>query len=224
MGYRRKIRVMIVDDHTLFREGLRQLLAAEPDIEVIAEAGNGKEALDKALALEPDVLLLDLQMPVLDGIAALREINQRCPRARTIVLTMYREDRLVFQAIRSGAYGYLLKDSDSAEVIKAIRAVSRGEALIDPAVAARVLEEFRSPSDSATGNDVLTAKETELLQLVTKGLSNLEIAKSLSLSEKTVRNKLSIIFQKLHISNRTEAALYAVKAGIAPLANLGTTK
>lgn len=213
----RKVSVLIADDHTLFRQGLRQLLEMEPDIEIVAEAGDGQEAIAKALSSRPDIALLDIQMPVLDGVAVIKRLGQLHPQGKCIVLTMYRQDKYVFDAIKSGAYGYLLKDSDFSDVVKAIRAVNRGEALVDPAIAIKVLEEFRKPLGVSVQKVSLTGREMEILKLVAKGLGNQEIAKTLCLSEKTVRNRLSIIFQKLHINNRTEAALYAIKEGIIPV-------
>ncbi len=212
-----RLRVMIADDHRMFRQGLRQILETQPDMVVVGEAGDGLEAVESAVRLRPDVALVDINMPGMDGVAAIREITERCPKARCIVITMYRRDRYLFEAIKAGAYGYLLKDADAADLLRAIRAVQRGEALVDPAIAARLLEEFRHPEEVGALQEGLTQRDVDLLRLLAQGLGNVEIAEKLFISEKTVRNRLSIIFQKLHLSNRTEAALYALREGLVPL-------
>ncbi len=214
-----RVRVLIADDHRMFRQGLRQILETQPDMEVIGEAGDGLEAVERAVRLQPDVTLVDINMPGMDGVAAIREITERCPAARCIVITMYRRDRYLFEAIKAGAYGYLLKDADAADLLRAIRAVQRGEALVDPAIAARLLEEFRHPEQAGAPQEGLTRRDVEVLRLLAQGLGNAEIAEKLFISEKTVRNRLSIIFQKLHLSNRTEAALYALREGLVPQAD-----
>ncbi len=210
-------RVLIADDHTMFRQGLKQLLETQPDLQAVGEAGDGLEAVEKALALRPDVVLVDINMPGMDGVTAIRQISEKCPGARCIVITMYRRDRYLFEAIKAGAYGYLLKDADAADLLRAIRAVRRGEALVDPSIAARLLEEFRRPEPGAAPQEQLTQRDLEVLRLVAQGLNNFEIAERLFISEKTVRNRLSVVFQKLHLSNRTEAALYALREGLASL-------
>lgn len=213
----KRMRVLIADDHRMFRQGLRQILETQPDMEVIGEAADGVEVVEKAVRLQPDVVLVDINMPGKDGVAAIREITERLPKARCIVITMYRRDRYLFEAIKAGAYGYLLKDADAADLLRAIRAVQRGEALVDPAIAARLLEEFRHPEQAETPQEGLTQRDVELLRLLAQALGNAEIAEKLFVSEKTVRNRLSVIFQKLHLSNRTEAALYALREGLASL-------
>lgn len=212
-----KVRVLIADDHTMFRQGLRQILETQEEMEVVGEAGDGLEAVEQAVILQPDVVLMDINMPGLDGVSAIRQITQRCPRAKSVVLTMYRRDRYLFEAIKAGAYGYLLKDADAADLLRAIRAVVQGEALVDPSIALRLLDELRRRDEQPEPQVVLTQRDVEVLRLVAQGLANSEIAQKLVVSEKTVRNRLSVIFQKLHLSNRTEAALYALREGLAPL-------
>ncbi len=212
-----RARMLIADDHRMFRQGLRQILETQPDMEVVGEAGEGQEAVEKAVRLHPDVVLMDINMPGVDGVAAIREITERCPGTKCIVITMYRRDHYLFEAIKAGAYGYLLKDADAADLLRAVRAVRRGEALVDPAIAARLLEEFRRHEQSGVPHEELTPRDIELLRLLALGLGNADIAEKLVVSEKTVRNRLSIIFQKLHLSNRTEAALYALRQGLAPV-------
>ncbi|MBI3961200.1 MAG: response regulator transcription factor [Deinococcus sp.] len=213
------IRLLLADDHRMFRQGLRQILETEGDMEVIAEAGNGQEAVAKAHELHPDVVLMDINMPGLDGVKAAQLISRNAPGTAVIILTMYRQDDYIFEAIKAGARGYLLKDADSEELVRAIHAVAQGEALIDPTIATRVLAEFRRPQEPPAEH--LTAREEEILRQVARGASNREIAQALGLSEKTVKNRLSEIFSKLSLSNRTEAALYAVREGLVSLKDKG---
>ncbi len=213
------IRVLIADDHRLFRQGLRQICEAVGRFEVIGEAENGQEAVELARRLKPDVVLMDIQMPVLDGVEATRLITTSDPTVRVLILTMYKQDRYVFEAIKAGARGYLLKDIDEQELVDAVRAVHRGEALIDPGLAARLLEEFRRLSQSAADVEDLTPGEMDVLRLVAQGLDNKSIARELSLSERTVANRLSEIYQKLHVASRTQAALVALRRGWARLEN-----
>ena len=213
----RMSRVLVADDHTMFRQGLKQLLETQPDMQVVGEAGDGSEAVEKAVALQPDVVLVDINMPGVNGVMAIRQISEKCPKARCIVITMYRRDRYLFEAIKAGAYGYLLKDADAADLLRAIRSVRRGEALVDPSIAAKLLEEFRRPDPGAGPGEELTQRDLEVLRLVAQGLNNSEIAERLFISDKTVRNRLSVVFQKLHLGNRTEAALYALREGLASL-------
>ncbi len=218
----KKIRIVIADDHTMVRQGLSQICEAEPDMTVIGQATNGEEARRLAALLQPDVMIMDINMPVMDGVQATRRITAHDPNIGIIVLTMYRQDQYVFEAIKAGARAYLLKDADSDELLRAIRAVAAGEALLDPAIALKMMEEFRrlqDPKESGAEDDLtsLTERELDILRLVAQGLDNHEIAACLSLSEKTVRNRLTVIFEKLRVRNRTQAALVALRRGLASL-------
>lgn len=205
-------RIVLADDHKLFRQGLRQMLETKGGFTVVAEAENGQQAVALARERRPDVILMDIQMPGLDGVQATRQIVEHDPTVRVIILTMYRQDKYVFEAIRAGARGYLLKDTDWQDLLLAVHAVLRGEALINPALASRLLEEFRRLN---TGGEVetLSSSEMDVLRLVARGLENDAIAGQLALSEKTVSNRLSDIYRKLHVNNRTQAALYALRRG-----------
>jgi DNA-binding NarL/FixJ family response regulator len=216
----RPIRVLLVDDHTLVRQGLRQLLEVEPDIEVVGEASDGAEVNERVRELQPDVILMDINMPVVDGVAATRQVLKEFPDVGIIVLSMYRQDQYVFEAVRAGARGYLLKSARASEVTAAIRAVANGAALIDPTIAGNLLKEFQrlAPGGASSGSrlEALTERETDILRLVSTGASNKEIAATLYLSEKTVKNYLSTIFKKLQLNDRVQAATYAVRQGITP--------
>ncbi|MCY1703432.1 MULTISPECIES: response regulator transcription factor [Deinococcus] len=212
------IRVLLVDDHALFRQGLRSLLESE-GMRVIGEAANGREALRFAADTHPDVILMDIQMPELDGVKATQNILEIDPSAKVIMITMYRQDRYVFEAVKAGARGYVLKDADSSALLDAIRRVAAGEALLNPDMAQNVLDDFRDKREELPQekhND-LNERETMILKLLAQGFSNQDIALRLDISEKTVRNRLSEIFTKLQLNNRTQAALYAIREGIAPL-------
>lgn len=211
------IRVLIADDHRLFRQGLRQICETVGGLQVVGEAENGGEAIEMAQRLQPDVILMDINMPILDGVQATSLITESNPAARVIILTMYKQDQYVFEAIKAGARGYLLKDIDEQELVDAVRAVHRGEALIDPGLAARLLDEFRRLSQSAADVEDLTPAEMDVLRLVAQGADNKTIAEQLALSERTVANRLSEIYQKLHVANRTQAALLALRRGWAKL-------
>lgn len=214
------IRMLLADDHRLFRQGMRQICEILGGFDVIGEAENGEEAVHLAQALQPDVILMDIHMPFLDGVQATRLITENNPATRVIILTMYRQDRYVFEAIKAGARGYLLKDADEQELVDVVRAVHRGEALIDPALASRVLDEFRRLSElTVEEGDVesLTPGELDVLRLVAQGADNKAISEQLCLSESTVANRLSTIYQKLHVNNRTQAALVALRRGWAVL-------
>ncbi len=215
-----RIRILIADDHTMVRQGLSQICEAEPDMEVVGQAANGHEAVLLARRLHPDVVVMDINMPGKDGVQATKEITADAPEIGVIILTMYRQDQYVFEAIKAGARAYLLKDADSEELLRAIRAVATGEALLDPSIAAKMIEEFKRLQEDtllADGLTPLTDREQDILRLVAQGFDNQEIAAQLHLSEKTVRNRLSIIFEKLHVNNRTQAALYALRRGLASL-------
>ncbi|OGO10819.1 MAG: DNA-binding response regulator [Chloroflexi bacterium RBG_13_66_10] len=212
-----KIRLLIADDHPIVRRGLAALIETQDDLEWIGEAEDGDEAVRKALALRPDVTLLDLLMPRLDGIQVIREILRQNPTARILVLTSFYDEEKVFPAIKAGAFGYLLKDSSPQELLRAIREVHRGQVSLHPTVALMVVRELNQGSELPPTEDPLTSRELEVLTLLAKGLSNEEIAARLVISERTVGTHVSNIFSKLHLANRTQAALYALREGLARL-------
>lgn len=209
------IRILLADDHTLFRDGLRALFGSLLDMEVVGEAATGEEAIALAEKLQPDVVLMDIQMPDLNGVEATRQIVQTSPHIGVIVITMFEDDDSVFAAMRAGARGYVLKGADQEEMLRAIRAVSHGEALFGPAIAAQLTRFFnatRSPTVAAFPD--LTEREREVLQLLAQGLTNQEIADRLVISVKTVRNHLSNIFSKMQVADRVEAIIRARDAGM----------
>lgn len=210
------MRLLLVDDHNLFRQGLRQLLEAKLESPEISEAGSGAEAIRLAGQFRPDVILLDINLPDITGIQAARQILEKDPAARIIILTMHRQDEHLFEAIKVGARGYLLKDVDWQMLVDAVQAVLRGEVIIDRSVSGRVLDEFRRLSQAAAQpapSDTLSQTEHDILVLLAQGLENQAIAEQLFISEKTVTNRLSDIYRKLGVSNRTQAALYALRQG-----------
>jgi NarL family two-component system response regulator LiaR len=207
------VRVVIVDDHVVVRQGLRAFLEAQDDIEIVGEAGDGEEAVRVVRDLVPDIVLMDLVMPKLDGVAAIREVRALSPSTSVIVLTSYVDDDKVFAAVKAGAAGYLLKDVQPSELADAIRTVNGGEALLHPAVAAKLMQEFAEPRRTAPASN-LTEREVEVLRLVARGMANKEIARELGVAEKTVKTHVSNILQKLHLDDRTQAALYAVREHI----------
>lgn len=211
------IRVLLVDDHAILRKGIRALLSTEPDIEVVGEASDGQEALARSAALQPDVILMDLVMPNMDGIEATRQVVGRQPDARVLVLTSFVADDKVFPAIKAGALGYILKDSGPKELVQAIRQVHRGEPTLEPEIARKVLFELAQPPKRPPTSEPLTARELEVLRLIAQGKSNREIAEELILAELTVRTHVSNVLGKLHLASRTQAALYALKEGLASL-------
>ncbi len=211
------IRVLVVDDHAVVREGLRALIGGKQDMELVGEAANGEEAVHQARALQPDVILMDLVMPGEGGITAIREIRQERPDSRILVLTSFAEDEQIMSAIRSGALGYLLKDSSPQELIEAIRCVYRGETSLHPAVARRLVLGIGREAQAEVDADVLTEREVEVLRLLTQGLSNQDIAHHLSVGEGTVRFHVSNILGKLQLESRTQAVLYALRKGLAKL-------
>ena len=211
------IRVLVVDDHAVVRKGIRALLAEIEGIEVIGEAGDGREAVAQADALRPDVILMDLVMPGLDGIEATRQIAADEAGPPILVLTSFAGDDKVFPAIKAGALGYLLKDSEPAELVEAIQQVHRGEPSLPPSIAQKVLKELRRPPARPPTPDPLTDREMEVLRLVAKGLSNPEIAQQLVITGATVRTHVSNILSKLHLANRVQATLYALQEGIISL-------
>jgi NarL family two-component system response regulator LiaR len=218
------IRVLIVDDHEIVRKGIRALLATKRDIQVVGEARDGAEAVTLALTLRPDVILMDLMMPKMNGIQATREITAGQAGSRILVLTSFAADEQVFPAIKAGALGYLLKDSGSQELVQAIRQVFHGEPSLDPAVARKVLAEISTPPQKPLTPDPLTTRELEILRLVAQGKSNKEIAECLVIAEETVHTHVSNILNKLHLASRTQAALYALKEGIASVDDIPDTK
>ena len=211
------IRVVLADDHTIVRGGLRSLLEHSDDIEVIAEAVDGVDAVMKSRTLNPDVILIDIEMPRKNGIEAIAEIKQFNPQARVLVLTSFTEDDKVFAAIKAGALGYLLKDSSITLLLSAVRDVARGESALDPLIARKLIRELHRPAALPPSDEPLTEREVEVLVMVARGFSNQEIADMLVISERTVRTHVSNILSKLHLANRTQAALYALKEGLAKL-------
>ena len=203
------IRVLVVDDHEVVREGLRTFLALQDGMEIVGEAGDGEAAVREAERLKPDVILMDLVMPRLDGVGAMRELRRRLPASRVIVLTSFADDERLLPAIRAGAAGYLLKNVPPREVARAVRAAHAGEALLDTAVAARLVDAIAAPEP-----DLLTPREREVLALVARGMSNKRIARELGLAEKTVKTHVSHVLHKLGVADRTEAAVHAVRAGL----------
>ena len=210
-------RVLITDDHGVVRQGLRMFLSLDPDFEVVGEASNGEEALAMARDLGPDVVLMDLLMPVMDGISATEKIRAELPDVEVIALTSVLEDASVTGAVRAGAIGYLLKDTDSEELSQAIKAAAEGRVHLAPEAAARLMREVRAPESPGA----LTDREAEVLRLLARGKANKQIASSLYVSEKTVKAHVSSILMKLGVQSRTQAALYAVRAGLVSIDELG---
>ena len=213
----KKIRILIADDHAVVRRGLRTILLSEPEMELVDEAADGMEAVLEARACRPDVILLDMVMPRLDGLGAIQQIKHENAAARILVLTSFAEDDQLFPAIKSGALGYLLKDSAPEQLLQAIRDVHAGKSSLDPSVALKLIRELNRPSDLPLSPDPLSDRELEVLRLVARGLTNQEIADTLIIGERTVGNHISSILSKLHLANRTQAALYALREGIATL-------
>jgi len=210
------LRLLLVDDHKVVRLGLRTLLDSEPDFEVIAEATNAAEAVQMANRLQPDVVLMDIRLPDQSGIVACRQIRQSRPEVQVLMLTSFADEALVIEAIEAGAAGYVLKQLDTAELVRAIRAVGQGDAVLDPAVTQKVLAQVRRAKQEAqiAAFRDLSEREMQVLALVAEGKTNAEISEVLILSEKTVRNYVSTILEKLHLTNRIEAATYAVRHNI----------
>lgn len=208
------IRVLIVDDHAIVRKGIRALLSESGGFEIAGEAADGQEAVAAAAETQPDVILMDLLMPGMDGIEATRQITHQHPGARILVLTSFAADNKLFPAIKAGALGYLLKDSSPEDLLRAIRQVHRGEPALHPTIARKLLQEIAQPVDLSPAPEALTARELAVLRLIAQGLSNQEIADQLSVSEPTVRTHVSRILGKLHLASRTQAALYAVREGL----------
>ena len=211
------IRVLIADDHAVVREGLRTLILSEAGMQVIGEAADGIEVVAKARALQPDIIIMDLVMPRKDGLEAIGEITTESPHARILVLTSFAEDDRVFSAIKAGALGYLLKDSLPRELLQAIRDVYEGKPTLHPSIALKLIRELKEPPALPPAQEPLTAREVEVLRLVAQGLTNQEIGDRLTISEWTVITHVRNILGKLHLANRTQAALYALREGIAKL-------
>jgi len=212
-----EIHILIVDDHAIVREGQRALIETEPGMTLVGEATNGAEAVELARALNPDVIFMDLFMPVMGGIEATETIKAENPQARILVLTSFAEDEKVYTAVKAGASGYLLKDATPDEIITAVRQVNRGEPSISPVIANKLMRELRRETELPPTQEPLTIRELEILKLVAQGFSNQEIAEELVISERTVRTHVSNILSKLHLANRTQAALYALREGLADL-------
>jgi DNA-binding NarL/FixJ family response regulator len=214
------IRVLLVDDQALFREGLETLLSVHKDIKVVGQASNGQEALEVAATVRPDVVLMDVRMPILNGVGATRRLKKALPQCRVIVLTTFDDDEYVFDALRAGAVGYLLKDVASAQLVEAIRATARGESILQPSVAAKVITEFTRVSSMVPSTQMepliepLSERESEILGLIATGASNKEIADQLFIAEGTVKNHVTHILGKLGVRDRTQAALKARELGL----------
>ncbi|MFZ1755189.1 MAG: response regulator transcription factor [Caldilineaceae bacterium] len=208
------IRVLIVDDHAIVRKGIRALLSESGGFEIVGEVADGQEAVVAAAESQPDVILMDLLMPGMDGIEATRRITEKRPDARILVLTSFAADNKLFPAIKAGALGYLLKDSSPEDLLRAIRQVHRGEPALHPTIARKLLQEIAQPVDLPPAPEALTARELAVLRLIAQGLSNQEIADQLMVSEPTVRTHVSRVLGKLHLASRTQAALYAVREGL----------
>jgi DNA-binding NarL/FixJ family response regulator len=206
------VRVLVADDHSVVRQGLRMFLSLDPEIEIVGEAANGKEALDMAGSLHPDVVLMDLLMPVMDGITAIGAIRQTIPGVEVLALTSVLEDASVVGAIKAGATGYLLKDTRAEELREAIKAAAAGQVQLSPQAAARLMREVRAPESP----EALTDRETDVLRLLAEGKANKEIARELQIGEKTVKTHVSNILTKLGVQSRTQAALHAMRIGLVP--------
>jgi NarL family two-component system response regulator LiaR len=217
------IRVLVADDHAIVRKGICALLATEPGIDVIGEARDGQEAVCRAERTQPDVILMDLVMPGMDGLEATRRILARQPEVRILVLTSFAGDDQIFPAIKAGASGYLLKDSGPEDLARAIQQVYQGESSLHPSVARKVLQQLSGPAEQVAGSDALTQREIEVLKLVAQGQSNREIAELLTISDATVRTHVSNTLAKLDLCSRTQAALYALREGLASLEDVGAS-
>jgi len=213
------IRVLLADDHTLFRKGLANLLETEEGFELVGEAQDGAEAVDKARQFEPDVVLMDISMPKMDGIAATREIRRHVPSAKVVMLTVMEEDNKLFDAIKGGAHGYLIKNVSPVSLFETLRGVVHGEAALSRLTAAKIISEFAQQAHEGPKVSVeerLGAREREVLQLLSQGLTNKEIGNELNIAENTVKNHIRSILEKLHLANRVQAATYALEKGIVP--------
>jgi len=218
-----KIKILIADDHAVVREGTRQILEHEPDLEVVAEAGDGEETVELTTRLKPDIAIIDIAMPKVDGIEATKQIKVSCPAVAVLILTAYDDEQFIFSLLEAGAAGYLLKSVRGRELVDAVRATYAGESVLHPLVARKILNRFVPPSGGPEGekpHEVLSEREMDVLRLATKGLSNRDIGEELCLSPRTVQGHLGHIFNKLNVSSRTEASLRAVKEGWVTLNDL----
>ena len=214
-----KIRLLVVDDQTVVREGLAAILTFYPDVEVVGQAEDGVQALKLAQQTQPDVILLDLVMPNMDGLTTIPKIKEIVPKARILVVTAFAETDRVYQAIKAGALGYILKDATREQLVQAIRDVAQGRASLQPSIAVKLIQEINHPSELLYTADPLTRRELETLRLIARGLSNQEIATELVVHERTIAKYVSSILDKLHLANRTQAALYALREGLTELAD-----
>jgi NarL family two-component system response regulator LiaR len=214
-----KIRLLVVDDQTVVREGLAAILTFYPDVEVVGQAEDGVQALKLAQQTQPDVILLDLVMPNMDGLTTIPKIKEIAPKARILVVTAFAETDRVYQAIKAGALGYILKDATREQLLQAIRDVAQGRASLQPSIAVKLIQEINHPSELLYTADPLTRRELETLRLIARGLSNQEIATELVVHERTIAKYVSSILDKLHLANRTQAALYALREGLTELAD-----
>ena len=208
------IKILIADDHPLIRQGLRVVIEAQPDLELVGEVSNGEQAVRQSLALHPDIVIMDLQMPVKDGLTATREITQADAHVQVLILTSFPDDDNVYTAIKAGAMGFLLKDSSAEYLLDAIRTVYGGESVLHPTIARRLMQEIKQPQKLPPTTDPLTPREVEVLGCLSQGMTNRQIADKLSVSVRTVSTHVRNILDKLHLANRTQAALYALEQGI----------
>lgn len=215
----KKIRILIADDHAIVREGLRALISNAPEMELVGEAENGQKAVELVRQFQPDIVLMDLVMPVVDGLEAIRRIKTEYPQTHILVLTSFAEEEKVFPAIKAGAMGYLLKDSSPAQLLQAIHEVYQGQSFLHPTIAYMVLRELKQPSTLPPTENPLTERELEVLKLIARGMSSAAIAKKMVISEWTVRTHTRNILEKLHLANRVQAALYALREGLIDLSN-----
>jgi len=215
----KKIRILVVEDQNVVREGLVAILNFQTDIEVVGEAEDGIRAVELAKKTRPDVILLDMVMPRQDGLSTIPKLKMAVPDSKILILSSFAESDKVFQAIKAGAMGYMLKDSTRVQVLQAIRDIASGEAQLQPSMAMKVIHEFNRPSEGSVMNQSLTRRELEALQLIARGFSNQEIATALVVHERTIAKYVSNILYKLHVSNRTQAALYAIREGLAAATN-----
>ena len=215
----KKIRVLVADDQTVVREGLIAILHFQPEIEIVGQAANGNQAFKLVKENHPDVILLDLVMPEQDGLTTIPQIKEVCPNTNILVLTSFDEPDRVYQAIKKGALGYMLKDATREQLVHAIHEVANGQAVIPPSIALRMIQEIDHPSELMYTADPLTQRELDTLRLIARGLTNLEIAEKMVVHERTVAKYVSSILNKLHLANRTQAALYALREGISTLSN-----
>ena len=211
------IHILLVDDHAIVREGLRTFISTESGMEVVGEAANGLEAIKKACDLQPDVILMDMAMPQMGGLEAILKIKEVCPEAKILVLTSFSDDDTVFPAIKAGALGYLLKNASPERLLNAIRDVYQGKSAISADIANKLIQEMQRQSNLPLTKDPLTERELDVIKLVAQGMTNFEIAETLVITEGTVRTHVSSILSKLHLANRTQAALYALREGYTPL-------